>query len=35
MSREDTVYYAKLSEQAERYEDMVKHMKTLATVSKI
>jgi len=33
MSREDTVYYAKLAEQAERYEDMVKYMKEIATVS--
>ena len=33
MSREDTAYYAKLAEQAERYEDMVKHMKDLATVN--
>jgi hypothetical protein len=32
MSREDTVYYAKLAEQAERYEDMVKHMKDLGLV---
>ena len=33
MSREDTIFYAKLAEQAERYEDMVKHMKEIATVS--
>jgi 14-3-3 protein epsilon len=32
MSKEDTVYYAKLAEQAERYDDMVKHMKDLASV---
>lgn len=32
MSREDTIYYAKLAEQAERYDDMVKHMKQIATV---
>ena len=32
MSREDTLYYAKLAEQAERYEDMVKYMKDIATV---
>lgn len=32
MSREDTIYYAKLAEQAERYDDMVKHMKEIATV---
>ena len=31
MSREDTIYYAKLAEQAERYDDMVKHMKEIAT----
>ena len=33
MNREDTIYYAKLAEQAERYDDMVKHMKQIATVS--
>lgn len=32
-SREDSVYQAKLSEQAERYEDMVAHMKVVATGS--
>jgi len=32
MSKEDTIYYAKLAEQAERYDDMVKHMKQIATV---
>jgi hypothetical protein len=32
MSKEDTIFYAKLSEQAERYEDMVKHMKEIANV---
>ena len=32
MSREDTIFYAKLAEQAERYEDMVKHMKEIANV---
>ncbi len=32
MSAEDTIYYAKLAEQAERYDDMVKHMKDIAMV---
>lgn len=32
MSKEDTIYYAKLAEQAERYDDMVRHMKQIATV---
>lgn len=32
MSREDTIYYAKLAEQAERYDDMVTHMRNIATV---
>ena len=30
MSKEDNIYNAKLSEQAERYEDMVKYMKEIA-----
>lgn len=32
MSREDNVYFAKLAEQAERYDDMVKHMKDIVAV---
>lgn len=32
MSKEDSVYNAKLAEQAERYEDMVKFMKEIVTV---
>jgi 14-3-3 protein epsilon len=32
MSREDKIYMAKLAEQAERYEDMVKHMKDVVAV---
>ncbi|ANZ78030.1 Post-transcriptional level proteome regulator [Komagataella phaffii CBS 7435] len=31
MSREDSVYLAKLAEQAERYEEMVENMKTVAS----
>lgn len=33
MSKEDLVYNAKLAEQAERYDDMVKYMKDIVTVS--
>ncbi len=33
MSREDQIYNAKLAEQAERYEDMVKYMKEVVAVS--
>ncbi len=29
MSREDNIYFAKLAEQAERYEDMVKRMQAV------
>jgi len=29
-SREDNIYFARLAEQAERYEDMIKYMKTVA-----
>jgi len=29
-SREDSIYFARLSEQAERYEDMIKYMKIVA-----
>lgn len=32
MSREDKIYMAKLAEQAERYDDMVKHMKEVVGV---
>lgn len=32
MSKEDSVYNAKLAEQAERYDDMVKCMKEIVTV---
>ena len=32
-SREDNIYFARLSEQGERYEDMIKYMKTVAQVS--
>lgn len=30
-SREDNIYFARLAEQAERYEDMIKYMKTVST----
>jgi hypothetical protein len=33
MGREDNIYFARLAEQAERYEDMVKYMKDVAMVS--
>ena len=32
-SREDNIYFARLSEQGERYEDMIKYMKKVASVS--
>jgi hypothetical protein len=32
-SREDNIYFARLSEQGERYEDMIKYMKKVAMVS--
>jgi hypothetical protein len=35
MSKEDSVYNAKLAEQAERYDDMVKYMKDIVAVSSI
>jgi 14-3-3 protein epsilon len=35
MSREDKIYMAKLAEQAERYDDMVSHMKEVVGVSMI
>ena len=33
MSREDYIYYARLAEQGERYEDMIKYMKEVSKVS--
>ena len=30
--RDDNIYYARLAEQGERYEDMIKHMKEVAKV---
>jgi len=32
-TKEDNIYNAKLAEQAERYEDMVKYMKDVISVS--
>ena len=32
-SREDYIYYARLAEQGERYEDMIKYMKEVSRVS--
>ena len=31
--RDDNVYYARLAEQGERYEDMIRYMKEVANVS--
>ena len=31
-SREDYIYYARLAEQGERYEDMIKYMKIVSEV---
>ena len=31
-NREDNIYFARLSEQGERYEDMIKYMKVVAKV---
>ena len=31
--REDNIYYARLAEQGERYEDMIRYMKEVAKVS--
>ena len=31
-SREDNIYFARLAEQGERYEDMIKYMKDVAMV---
>mgnify|MGYP001806980541 CR=1 FL=1 len=33
MSRDDNIYYARLAEQGERYEDMIRFMKNVASVS--
>lgn len=33
MAREDNIFFAKLAEQAERYEDMVKKMQLVVEVS--
>ena len=33
-TREDYIYYARLAEQGERYEDMIKYMKIVAEVSR-
>ena len=33
LSREDAIYYARLSEQGERYQDMIMYMKKVAKVS--
>jgi 14-3-3 protein epsilon len=35
MNREDNIYYARLAEQGERYEDMIKYMKEVAKVNTI
>ena len=32
-SREDNIYFARLAEQGERYEDMIRYMKLVANVS--
>ena len=32
-SREDNIYYARLAEQGERYEDMIRYMKEVSNVS--
>lgn len=33
--REDNIYYARLAEQGERYEDMIRYMKEVANVRNI
>ena len=33
-TRDDYIYYARLAEQGERYEDMIKYMKIVAEVSR-
>ncbi len=32
-SREDHIYFARLAEQGERYEDMIRYMKEVSRVS--
>ena len=32
ISREDYIYYARLAEQGERYEDMIRYMKEVSRV---
>ena len=32
-TKEDSIYNAKLAEQAERYDDMIKYMKDIAAVT--
>ena len=32
-SREDNIYYARLAEQGERYEDMIRYMKEVCKVN--
>jgi hypothetical protein len=32
-TREDYIYYARLAEQGERYEDMIRYMKEVSRVS--
>ena len=34
-SRDDYIYYARLAEQGERYEDMIKYMKIVSEVSEL
>ena len=34
-TREDYIYYARLAEQGERYEDMIKYMKIVSDVSEV
>ena len=34
-NREDNIYFARLSEQGERYEDMIKYMKVVAKVGNL
>ena len=33
-TREDNIYFARLAEQGERYEDMIKYMTEVANVSR-
>ena len=35
MSREKSIYFARLAEQGERYEDMIKYMKEVVKVSTV